>query len=304
MSDEEYPEQNAEDLMGTIGMENQQLKNDNLKLQSALTGAGFNDPNEQNSIHERLETDKILERIEHFLKGDQITIGSMGSYYVPPTKNVLAIVKEDEKAHVKFYIQELVKDKKGTEITEEVLVKIKSKTKDIDEEGNEVDVYVETDIFIEDSSRILKKVKQLKLKDCGYEYVQVLDEEKKPFNEYGVSELMRIMSMYVNKETILSCYKEERIMEILGDLGNALADFLYSNYEKMGMDTKFKESKFQLITINLLHVVENCYRRALGGSEQKHLNIKGVITQSGYLGGVSGQAAMKERWNPLKPKSW
>jgi len=83
--------------------------------------------------------------------------------------------------------------------------------------------------------------------------------------------LMRIASMYVTKEVFLSYYSEERINEIMSDLGNALNNFLYCNYEKMGMDTKFKESKYTMICLNLLHVIESCYRRALDGAEQENL---------------------------------
>jgi len=72
------------------------------------------------------------------------------------------------------------------------------------------------------------------------------------------------------------------------------------------MDTKFKESKYALIIINLLHVVESCYRRALGGSEQQHLITKSIVTQSQGVGGYNNLPANigKQKWNPLKPKTW
>lgn len=285
----------TEDMDNSIGYEeNQMLKNENMRLQGQLSGAGLFDGENSNAIKERLDTDKILERIEHFLKGDQITIGEQGAYYIPPTKKVLATVNQDPKTKIKFYIQEIADKKKGTEKINEVLVKIKNSDD------------VETDVLIEDSDKVLKTMKGIKgLKNLGYEYIQVIDDSKRPFNEYGVSELMRTMSMYVNKETILSAYKEDRINEILSDLGNALADFFYSNYEKMGMDTKFKESKFTLIALNLLHVVENCYRRALGGAEQRNLALKGIVSQSGGFGDMAGiNPALKPKWNLFKRATW
>lgn len=274
-----------------ISLENKELRNKNLELSGALTSGGFAESSE-NIIHERLETDKILERVEHFLKGDQIKIDANGTYYVEPTKNVLTKVKIDTKNKLTYFIQELKESKKGTEVIKEVVVRVENAEK----EG--------IDILEIDSWKILDKLKDTKLKEGGYRYIQVLDENKKPLNEYGVSEFMRILSMYVTKETFLSCYDEERIYEILDDLSTEINKFLYCNYEKMGMDTKFKESKYSLIIVNIIHTVESCYRRALNGNEQKNLNLKAIITQGGgnYMG--SSQQPIKKKWSPFKPASW
>jgi hypothetical protein len=245
--------------------EKEGLRKQNMEMSQALAGVGMQqDAEDQNLIHYQLETDKILERIEHFLKGDQISFGENGSYYSEPKKNILAKVKKDKKTQITYYIQE-IKDKdleKKTEHMVEVLVKI------IDKEGKELDV------LQEDSKKILERLNKIKLSSEGYKYISIIDEDKKPLNEYGVAELMRIMSMYITKETFLSYYSEERINEILGDLGDALNNFLYCNYEKMGMNTKFKESKYMLICINLLHAVESCYRRALEGNEQENIRTR------------------------------
>ena len=284
------------DMLDQVGIENQTLKTKNAELAGALTGAGFQEQDEQNLIQFQLETDKILERIEHFLKGDQVKFGADGAYYSEPTKNVLALAKKDTRTGITYYIQELKEQKKGTELLKEVLVKIENKA------GDEIDV-IEMD-----SKRILDKLTKIKLKIVGYRYIAILDEAKKPLNEYGVAELMRIMSMYVTKETFLSCYDEQRINEILGDLGTELNKFMYCNYEKMGMDTKFKESKYTMICINLLHTVESCYRRALGGAEQENIRTRAIVTQSiglgGGAGGMVGSSQGRQKWHPFKPKTW
>ncbi len=291
MSEEDL---DARDMVDQLGLENQQLKNKTAQLSGALTSQGFQDQDEQNLIQFQLETDKILERIEHFLKGDQVKFGDEGAYFSEPTKNILALAKQDPKTKVTYYIQELKEQKKGTELLKEVLVKIQNKDK------------TEIDVMENDSKRVMDKLKKIELTTLGYRYVSVLDEEKKPLNEYGVAELMRIMSMYVTKETFLSQYGEERIYEILGDLGDALNDFMYCNYEKMGMDTKFKESKYILICLNLLHTVESCYRRALGGAEQENIRTRAIVTQNqGFGGGGMGRSPpVKKKWNPLKPQTW
>ncbi len=197
--------------------ENKDLKNKNLDLQRQMVASNFDSSEDPTLIHYQLETDKILERIEHFLKGDQIKIVDGETFYETP------------------------KDKK--------LIN---------------------------------------------------------FNTYGVAEIMRIMAMYVTKETFLSNYEEERINEILADLGDALADFIYCNYEKMGMDTKYKESKFILIVLNILHTVENCYRRALNGEEMKGLRLRAIVTQTNPISNqmMGGGMPMRKKWHPLRRSTW
>ena len=218
MAEEEQLEGFDPSILENIDQQNKDLKNENNKLTSSMIASSFNDAQDDTLIHYQLETDKILERIEHFLRGDQIKVQNDGSiYYAKPT-----------------------------------------------------------------------------------------DKKLINFNEYGVAELMRIVSMYVTKETFLSNYEEERIHEILADLGDALADFIYCNYEKMGMDTKFKESKFTLIVLNLLHTVESCYRRALGGAEMQGLRQRAIVTQSNPIGNqmMGGQMPRRRKFNPFNTKSY
>jgi hypothetical protein len=296
MAEEFYPEDYS-----NLGLENEELKRKNMEMAGAMTSQGFTQEEEQNLIQYQLETEKILERIEHFLRGDVIKFTDKGSYFASPTKNVLAKVKKDLITGINYYIQELKIDRDSSKVKKRVLVKI------VNKDGDEIDV-------MERDSRLilmkLKKSKKVKFKDLGYKYVEVLDEEMKPLNEYGVAEFMRIISMYVTKETFLSYYDEERIFKIMGDLGDALNNFLYCNYEKMGMDSKFKESKYTIMVLNILHTIESCYRRAIGGAEQYNLRSRAIVTQS--MGGGSNSQARSmaksalnsNRWSPLKPSTW
>ena len=293
---EEQPYDPNQDI-SNIEMENEHLRQKNLQLSGAMTSQGFLPEEEQNLIQYQLETDKILERIEHFLKGDTIRFSEDGgSYFAEPTKNVLAKIKKDVSSGITYYIQEVKESSKGSEIKTRVLVKI------INKNGDEVNV------LGGDSKIILNKLKGLRIRDLGYKYVEVVDEEKKPLNEQGVQEIMRIISMYVTKETFLSNYEEDRINEIMGDLGDAINNFLYCTYEKLGMDSKFKESKYTIIILNILHTVESCYRRAIGGAEQINLRSRAIVTQN--QGGSSfgamnvARSTTKAKWNPLKPGTW
>lgn len=288
---------NPQEYMTNLETENEQLKQDNLRNAGIMSAQGFLPEEDQNLIMFQLETDKILERIEHFLRGDTIKFNDQGSYFDSPTKNVLARVRKDKITEIVYYIQERKESMSGSEVKRNILVKIVNKN------GDEINV------MERDSKLILGKLKNVKLLNLGFKYVEVVDDDKKPLNEYGVAEFMRVISMYVTKETFLSYYTEERIFEIMGDLGDALNNFLYCNYEKMGMDTKFKESKYTIMILNILHTIESCYRRAIGGAEQYNLRSRSIVTESHGSSNIGARnmarvGASSKRWSPIKPSTW
>lgn len=127
-----------------------------------------------------------------------------------------------------------------------------------------------------------------------------------PLNEFGVSLLMEIVTKYIDKNTVLSNYKEDRIFEIIGDIGDELILVIYCNYEKMGMDTPFKKTKFRLIITTTLHLIESAYRRAIDGNTFHRLNESKIVTQSDSINSNSGGQvfAQKRRFSPVDPRTW
>lgn len=117
---------------------------------------------------------------------------------------------------------------------------------------------------------------------------------------------MNLLSMYINKETFLSWYKEERINEILSDIGDNLNKFLLVNGKAMGLDTEYKKTKYPLIVVTILHSIENAYRRALLGSENKGTREGILITQ--HQPQTNSYAALpppaKKKWSPLDKSTW
>lgn len=101
------------------------------------------------------------------------------------------------------------------------------------------------------------------------------------FNDFGVTSIMEIVTKYIDKNTILSYYTSERIYEIMADIGEDLVLFLLCNYEKIGMDTYFKKTKFRLIVTTTLHMIESSYRRSIGGKTMMEINQSRVISQFG-----------------------
>ena len=106
------------------------------------------------------------------------------------------------------------------------------------------------------------------------------DESLKPLNEYGVQFMMNTLSFYLNRNTILSNYSEERIKAIMYDFGYELTDQIYLNYEKMGLETADKQKRFAMIVLNIIHIVESAYMRSYRGEERESLRTARTVTQS------------------------
>lgn len=132
--------------------------------------------------------------------------------------------------------------------------------------------------------------------------------ELQVLNEYGIQLVMNIISFYLNRNTILSNYSEERINEILGDLGDELADLIYCNYEKMGMDTPQKKSRYPMLVLNVLHSIESTYNRAYKGGERESLRSARVVTQNEPLSSRANMGGMgvlnKPKFSLFNPKTW
>jgi hypothetical protein len=140
-------------------------------------------------------------------------------------------------------------------------------------------------------------------------YTSTKKEEDMPLNDYGVKAIMNIISFYLNRNTILSYYQEDRINQILSDLGEELADFILCNYSKMGLNSDAKKSRYPLLVINILNTIESAYNRALRGREGDNLKTARIVTQNeseitprGNFGG--GGFQQKKKFNVLKPSTW
>lgn len=136
----------------------------------------------------------------------------------------------------------------------------------------------------------------------GYNYTVPEDKSLIVLNDYGVGLIMNFVSFYLNRNTILSNYDLERIYEILHDLGYELSDLIYINYEKMGLDTAYKRSRSTMFTMNILHMIESSYMRALKGEERDSLRKARIVTQNQPLAAPASNSASGNGFtlNPLK----
>lgn len=120
-------------------------------------------------------------------------------------------------------------------------------------------------------------------KDEGYIWKVHSDKDLQPLNNYGVNLMMEIVTKYIDKNTFLSNYSEERIYEILADIGDEMILVILCNYEKMGMDDYNKKTKFRILIVTTLHIIETAYRRSLDGKTMEDINQSRIVTQSDGL---------------------
>ena len=207
------------EALETSEREKKELQNKNTEYQSFISNSSFNNAEEGNQRQWQLEVEDVLDKIEHFLKGDAIVT---------------------------------------------------------DAEGNTF-------------------------------YQEQKDKDLVILNKYGVNSVMQILGNYVNRNHMLSFYDEDRINEIMSDIGDELAKFIFCNYEKMGMDTEFKKSRYILLVMSILHIIESTYRRALRGETARLNNTDIKILQTDNMGlnkMQQPQIPIKKKWNPLKPSTW
>ena len=133
------------------------------------------------------------------------------------------------------------------------------------------------------------------------------DSEKIIFNDDGVSEIMRILAMYLNINTILSNYDEPTINTKCYDLGVELKDLIYMKYKIFGLNSHEKRKLYPIIVKQVIDVVHSSYLRALHGGERNSLREGRQVNQidnpnAGYGSGVSINNAPRERgiMNPFR----
>lgn len=128
--------------------------------------------------------------------------------------------------------------------------------------------------------------------------------EDETFNDHGVTEIMKVLSSYVNRNTILSNYSEKTIEGKCYNLGIDLSDLIYLKYERMGMDTVEKRKKYPIIVRQIVDMVHSAYLRSLNGGERESLREARQVTQTEGLH-PAGQypSPVKER-SILSPLRW
>lgn len=108
--------------------------------------------------------------------------------------------------------------------------------------------------------------------------------EKRVLSDLGVHKIMTHLSLYINRDTLMSDLTEQRIGEIANDFGQELKDLLFTEYEEYGMDTEDKRKEYRALVWNLTHKVYITLTRAKDGRERDTYRKMTSINMSNPLG--------------------
>lgn len=133
-------------------------------------------------------------------------------------------------------------------------------------------------------------------------------EEDKLFNETGINEIMNILAWYLNKNIILSNFTETEVKLRCRQFLDFLADFIYINYDRFGLNTKEKIKHYPMVVMNIVNTIEAAYNRALNGGERDSLRTARTVSQSEpinhYPYPQGGLPIRSNKKSILKPWTW
>lgn len=170
-------------------------------------------------------------------------------------------------------------------------------------------------------------------------WIEAEDDRLKIFSEYGVKQIMNIISFYINKNTLMSYYDEETIRWKVRDFGIELADLIFNRYEvffyyptpeelfakyqpiirrkgyhindeelyykcvkwsREELQSKFRH--YNMICMSIIDAVDSTYRRALKGEERDSLRKFMHISQNAEM--PSSYNMQPSGFNVFKPSTW
>lgn len=148
----------------------------------------------------------------------------------------------------------------------------------------------------------------LKIDDKGNEYWKKPEENENLLNDKGVHEILKVMTIYLSKNIILSNYDQDQINYRCKEFGKKLSDHIYYNAQEFGLDTMEKVRHYPMIVYSMVNIVEASYQRALGGRENDSLRTARMVTQTEGLNQNNQfqqiQNSIRPRTSILKPSTW
>lgn len=104
--------------------------------------------------------------------------------------------------------------------------------------------------------------------------------ENNTLNEYGVQETMKVLSLYINRNTILSDYTQTEINFKVYDFGREINNLFFMRYEDFGMDNEEKRKNYPIIIREIVDIVHSSYKRALFGGERRSIREMISVSQT------------------------
>jgi hypothetical protein len=200
-------------------------------------------------------------------------------------------------------LQELKARLSEQETKNAVLQKASTLFNSNEESGNMVMWRLDPDKELARIERLLRK--QVPKRDSqGISYYAEPKKEDQLFNEYGINEIMNVLSSYINKSITLSNYTDDEVNLIMKNFATEIVDFIFINAEKFGLDTPEKKKHFPMVVKIIVDLVDATYHRAIGGLEREGLNKVTMVSQTENLGQPLLSSMPKRKLNILKPSTW
>lgn len=135
------------------------------------------------------------------------------------------------------------------------------------------------------------------------------DPKNKILTEYGVQEILKVLSMYLNRNTILSNYDEQTIKDKVYDVSMDLIDLIYMKYEHMFFfrdeeELRMKIRLYPIIVRQISDAIHSSYLRALGGEERSSLRKAMYISQNQNMNPTGQSSSMQPEKKWYNPFSW
>jgi hypothetical protein len=129
------------------------------------------------------------------------------------------------------------------------------------------------------------------------------------FNDLGVSEMISNIIILVNKNKALSRYTPEEINDRVRQIKHELRILIYNNYEVYGMDNEYKWNNYSMVVLTIGSIIEDVFRRAMGGATHEGLNEQRIVQQTEPLMPQAYQPSANQSQNKggirsLMPWTW
>ena len=173
------------------------------------------------------------------------------------------------------------------------------------QQPNLIEWQLELDNILERIDHLLRGHTLEQDKDQNYLWIKPKDDNLAVFNEYGVQEILRILSLYLNRNTILSNYTEEEVRVKMEDFSYELIDLIYLKYEEMGLTTVEKRKNYPILVRSITDTINSTFNRAIGGGERESLRTARTVTQMDPIGrNQVGSPLQKKQFSFSKPNTW
>lgn len=110
------------------------------------------------------------------------------------------------------------------------------------------------------------------------------EKDQNTLNDRGVKEVLKILAIYVNRNTILSDYEDDEIRVVLLDFGKRLNNLLFMKYDEYGMENEEKRKEYEMIVGAVCDIIYSAYKRAKHGGERRSIREMVSIQHSSQTG--------------------